>query len=79
MKFDIDTHWQECKQNLFCLKKLKAREKSSITMNMHAEGISPHSEDVAISWDLRDHKVFKARTVALFCQCYCEISSAKHF
>lgn len=48
-------------------------------MNMHAEGISLHSEDVAISWDLRDYKVFKARTVALFCQCYCEISSAKHF
>lgn len=48
-------------------------------MKMHAEDTSLDCEDVAISWDLRDHKVFKARTVALLCQCYCEISSAKHF
>lgn len=50
-----------------------------MTMKMHAEGTSLHCEDVAISWDLKDHKVFKARTVALLCQCYSEVSSAKHF
>lgn len=48
-------------------------------MKMHAEGTSLDCEDVAICWDLRDHKVFKARTVALLCQCYCKRSSAKHF
>lgn len=36
-------------------------------------------EDVAISWDLQDNKVFKARTVALLYQLHFKICSAKHF
>lgn len=37
-------------------------------MKAYKEGIGLYCEDVAISWDLKDNKVFKARTVALLYQ-----------
>lgn len=48
-------------------------------MKTHTEDISLYCENVAISWDLKDNKVFKARTVALLYQCHFKIYSAKHF
>lgn len=52
---------------------------SSVSMKTHTEDISLYCENVAISWDLKDNKVFKARTVALLYQCHSKIYSAKHF
>lgn len=48
-------------------------------METQAEGISLYCENVAISWDLKDNKVFKARTVALLYQCLFKIMLCKTF